>query len=67
MEVMYTGNSIWSVYLNFVKATSSHWSALQDLKNGSWTSSIDSGSTLYCDPPSTSSWVTANVELKAAF
>jgi len=99
MEVMYTGNSIWSVYLNFVKATSSdgstanitaglyskgytggiestspnswsgtgYWSALQDLKNGSWTSSIDSGSTLYCDPPSTSSWVTPNVELTAAF
>lgn len=29
---------------------------------GSWTSSIDSGSTLYCDSPATSSWVTTNVE-----
>lgn len=44
-----------------------YWNYLEDYKNGSWTSSLDPGGQMYCDGPSTSSWVTPNVELQAAW
>lgn len=47
-------------------AGTGYWSSLEDLKNGSWTSSIDSGETLYCDEGS-SSWVSIDQELQANY
>lgn len=50
-------------------AGTGYWDSLEDEQGGSWTSSIDSGSTIYCDPPSTAGWVSgkANIDFEAAF
>jgi hypothetical protein len=44
-----------------------YWSDLEYLKNGSWSSSLEDGEALYCDAPSSASWVTIDKEFQGNF